>query len=180
MLGLSLLVAAVIATALFIVSHFVPVRLFTRGRRTFFLFAGTIASIPLVMGAMAFEVLAQPLPAQAPAGAAIEIVIGAIPSQESEQNFSVSRLSIAAAAALNGVATNNVTFTFKAYTAGVGRTLGTLTLAAGTNLAADTENVVAVTAAAVAAGDVITLLMTQNGTGLAVAANNFVAKVEIQ
>lgn len=80
-------------------------------------------------------------------------------------------------AALNGVATNNVTVTVNHYAAGVaGTALGALTFAAGVTAAAYTQaDLAALLGAALAntllnAGDVLTLKFVQNGAGLAVPA----------
>ncbi len=127
---------------------------------------------------MAFEVLEATLPAQAAAGATSVTEVGVIPSTESETNWGLQKLSLAAPSLVTGVATNNVTFNIRAVTGGTPAVVGTLTLGAGVNLAAEAEVNVPISAAAVAAGAVLDVQMVQNGTGLAVPAGVLV-KAEI-
>jgi len=135
---------------------------------------------------MAFEVLEAVLPAQALAAAAVVTIIGDVPTNEVETNWDAYRISLTSPALVTGVATNNATFNVRNVRGGaVQGTLATLTLGAGTNLAAETETVVPlstpqnVTATSnVQAGDVLDVQMVQNGTGLAIPAG-VVAKVEL-
>lgn len=127
---------------------------------------------------MAFQVVEDTLPAQTAAGATSVTELGMVPSTEAETNWTVQKISLSSPSLVTGVATNNVTFNFRKVTAGTPTVIGTITLASGTNLAAETETNVAISAAAVASGDVIDVQMVQNGTGLAVPAG-VVAKVEL-
>ena len=81
---------------------------------------------------------------------------------------------------VTGVATNNVTFNVRQLRAGASLgTVASVTLAAGTNLVAETPlNVPITNGLAVQRGDVFDVQMQQNGTGLAVGAG-VLAQVEI-
>jgi hypothetical protein len=123
------------------------------------------------------------LPAQSAGGATVATVVGEVSGSGGTDNF-VTRMSLtlaAGASTVTGAATNNVTFSFRQIRAGsVVQTLGSVTLASGTNLVAETPLVVAVSGAAstMQAGDLVDVQMVQNGTGLAVPAG-VVASVDI-
>lgn len=127
-----------------------------------------------------FTLLTADFDAQGAAVAAI-LSMGAVPSAESQQSWIVAKVSLVSPSLVTGVATNNVTFNFGQYRAGVlVATFATLTLAAGTNLAAHVETNVPVTGAPVfLAGDVVEVATVVNGTGLALP-QGLKAKVEIQ
>jgi hypothetical protein len=127
-----------------------------------------------------FTLLTADFDAQGAAVAAV-LSMGAVPSQESQQSWIVAKVSLVSPALVTGVATNNVTFNFAQYRAGVlVATFATLTLGAGTNLGLHAEQNVPVTGSPVLlAGDVIEVATVINGTGLALP-QGLKAKVEIQ
>jgi len=130
---------------------------------------------------MAFVVIEEGLQNQAAGGAMQETVIDSVPGSFSESAYQIAKLALVSPATMTGVATNNVTFNFRQYRGGVLlQTVGTVTLAAGTNLAAMTEVAVPITGGTAAqVGDVFTVQTVQNGTGLAVPLGVMV-KVEME
>jgi hypothetical protein len=126
---------------------------------------------------MAFKSEDALLPAQAAAGATVETIVAIVPSQFDETNWTLVRTSLVSPSLVTGAATNNVTYNVRQYRAGAlvasVNPVATLTLASGTNLAADTEVVVplAVAQTPCQASDVFTVQMVQSGTGLASPAN---------
>lgn len=129
---------------------------------------------------MAMQALDNPLPAQTAAGATSVTELGEVPSTFAQATWTPSKLSLASPSLVTGVVTNNVTFNFRYVRAGTPAALGTLTLASGTNLAAEVETAVPVTyTGTLSPGDVIDVQMVQNGTGLAVPAG-VLAKIEIE
>jgi len=132
---------------------------------------------------MAFMMLTRGQPAQTAGGAVSEVPIGGLPASLGETNYQVARISFETPAAIVGAATNNVTFSFNQYRGGaILKTLGSLTLDQTTNVTAFTDNQVplvpAYPPALMLAGDVVTFVMTQNGTGVTVPAG-IVAKIEV-
>ena len=113
------------------------------------------------------------LPAQAAAGAAVATLLGVATDIAGTGN-AVQRVTLVPPSGyttVTGVATNNVTFALRQWRAGaLIATVGTVTLTAGNNLVANTPLALTVTAGSLTAGDVLDVLMTQNGTGLAVGA----------
>jgi hypothetical protein len=126
------------------------------------------------------------LPAQSAAGATVETVVAVIPSTFSTAQFGDARMSLTSPSLVTGAATNNVTYNVRQYHNGTLVTtpasgiVGSLQLVSGTNLAAFTETVVAVnTGTNLLPGDVLTVQMVQNGTGLASPAN-ILCKIEFE
>ncbi len=135
---------------------------------------------------MAFNAQDVSLPAQAAGGATVETIVAVAPSSFAETGWQLARVGLASPALVTGVATNNATFNIRQYRGGNpvaanGGTPATVTLGAGTNLAAFAELVIPLATApnnvAAQAGDVFTVQMVQNGTGLAIPAN-VLARVE--
>lgn len=115
------------------------------------------------------------LPAQAAAGAAVTTTLGALENSDDSAAsvVSVTLLPPAGFTTVTGQATNNVTFAFRQLRGGsVVATIASLTLNAGTNLVAETPVVLPLLAGTytVAVNDVFDVVMTQNGTGLAIGA----------
>lgn len=125
---------------------------------------------------------AQALPAQTAAGAPSTTVLGTVETTDDQETtlVAVTLTAPAGFTTVTGVATNNVTFNVRQLRAGAPLgTVASLTLAAGTNLVAETPVNVPITAPlAVEAGDVFDVQMVQNGTGLAVGAGVF-AQVDV-
>jgi hypothetical protein len=134
---------------------------------------------------MAFVVEDQILPAQAAAGATSETIAAVVPTGFSETNYQLSKASLTSPSLVTGVVTNNATFNVRQYRAGAllggVNPVGTLNLASGTNLPAETEVNVPLTAnpTPCQAGDVFTVQMVQNGTGVAIPAS-VVVKLEFE
>lgn len=119
------------------------------------------------------------LPAQSAAAADTTTQLGVVQGTE-DLNGQVVGLQLSSPSAVTGVATNNATISFRQLRAGaVQATIGSITLASGTNLAAETPKSVAIsTNVALQDGDVIDVLCHQNGTGLALPAG-IVAEAEL-
>ena len=114
------------------------------------------------------------LPAQAAAGADATTLVATVEAADAS-GWGVTRMEITPPSGyttVTGQATNNVTFSVRQVRAGaVQATIGSLTLAAGTNLVAETPvNVPVSTQVTLQQDDVLDVLMHQNGTGLAVGA----------
>jgi hypothetical protein len=114
------------------------------------------------------------LPAQTAGGGDSTTLIATIEGAE-DTNGQIVGLVLtppAGYSTVTGVATNNVTFTFRQLRAGVlVQTVGAVTLAVGNNLVAETPLSVPITVPGVVIqpNDVVDVVMHQNGTGLAVA-----------
>jgi hypothetical protein len=126
------------------------------------------------------------LPAQSAAGATSETVVAVIPSTFTTAQFNDARMSLTSPSLVTGAATNNVTYNVRQYHNGTLVTtpasgiIGSLQLVSGTNLPAFTEVVIPVnTGTNFVPGDVVTVQMVQNGTGLASPANVLV-KIEFE
>lgn len=114
------------------------------------------------------------LPAQTAAGATSVTTIAAVVVEDGN-GLGVTAINLippAAYTTVTGVATNNATFNVRQFRAGASLgTIGTITLASGTNLVAETPLAVPITNAfATQPSDVFDVQMVQNGTGLAVGA----------
>lgn len=111
------------------------------------------------------------LAAQAAAAADATTILG-VASEVGGSDAQVQRVSVISPSAVNGQATNNVTLSVRVSRGGsVVATVATLTLAAGTNLAAGQPTAMVVTpGTALQRGDVLDVLAHQNGTGLALPA----------
>lgn len=122
------------------------------------------------------------LPAQSAAGATSTTMVGTVDTTDDVSNkvAAVYLTPPAGFTTVTGVATNNVTFNVRQLRAGSSLgTVASVTLAAGTNLVAETPLSAPVTnPLAVESGDVFDVQMVQNGTGLAVGAG-VVAQVEL-
>jgi hypothetical protein len=114
--------------------------------------------------------------------------LGIVPEAESDQAWSVAKLSLTAPTTMAGSASVSETFVFGYSRAGaavvpIGQFQTLVTVAAGTTgpLTAQIETPVTVLAAGTSlqAGDVLTLSITPTSTGTAVPAGT-VAKVELQ
>lgn len=118
------------------------------------------------------------LPAQSAAGGDATTYVGTVEPSDAS-GYGVAAVVITPPpgySTVTGVATNNVTFNFRQVRAGssVG-TFATITLNSGTNLVAETPLAVPITAPPVLqVGDVIDVVMHQNGSGIAVGAGLFV------
>ncbi|MFD6453462.1 hypothetical protein ACWFRF_09575 [Nocardia sp. NPDC055165] len=114
------------------------------------------------------------LPAQAAGGADVIGVAGVYRSAfySGDTVTDVTLVAPAGFVTVTGAVTNNATFTVRHLRAGVvQQSFASLTLTAGTNLAAEMPLTVPITVAPVLqADDVIDVQMHQNGTGLAVGA----------
>jgi hypothetical protein len=123
--------------------------------------------------------LTAPLPAQAAAGATVLTELGEVPASEGSDT-SILRVGITSPSLVTGVVTNNATINVRRFRAGVLQdTTATITLAAGTNLPAETTVLVPVTGSPyIAPGDVFEAQQVQNGTGLALPAG-IAVEVEI-
>lgn len=119
------------------------------------------------------------LPAQTAGGADTTTQLGVVEGAE-DLNGQVVALKLSSPSTVTGAATNNVTISFRQVRGGsVQATLGSVTLASGTNLTAETPlNVSVSTSTGIADGDVIDVLCHQNGTGLALPAG-VVAEAEL-
>lgn len=111
------------------------------------------------------------IPAQTAAGADAASLIGTFGISDG-QGTGVAAMLITPPpgyTTVTGVVTNNVTFSVRQVRNGtVVATIGTLTLASGTNLVAQTPVVIPVTTQpALQPNDVLDVLAHQNGTGLA-------------
>lgn len=124
----------------------------------------------------------QALPAQTAAGATSTTYLGTVETtaDAGDTLVAVQLTAPAGYSTVTGVATNNVTFNVRQLRAGASLgTVASLTLAAGTNLVAETPvNVPITTPLVIKRSDVFDVQMVQNGTGLAVGAGLF-AQVEI-
>jgi hypothetical protein len=122
------------------------------------------------------------LPAQTAGGAASTTILGIVPSTFGQTNYLLGRLSLTSPSLVTGQATNYVTIAFRHMRAGVAvATLGTYTMStAPVTLPAETEQVVAITGTPdIRAGDVLEVICTQVGTGLALPAS-VIAQVELE
>lgn len=119
------------------------------------------------------------LPAQTAAAGDTTTQLGVVEGAE-DLNAQVVGLQLSSPSLVTGAATNNATISFRQLRAGsVVATLGSVTLASGVNLAAETPRSVPITGSPVLAdGDVIDVLCHQNGTGLALPAG-VVAEAEL-
>lgn len=120
---------------------------------------------------MAQNLQARPA-AQAAAAADVITVAGAV-SEVGGTDGQVVRASVTAppGSTVNGQATNNATISVRQLRAGaVIATVATLTLGAGTNLLPEQPTPMTVTPAVLQRGDVLDVLLHQNGTGLALPA----------
>ncbi|MEC3955806.1 hypothetical protein VMT65_22425 [Nocardia sp. CDC153] len=119
------------------------------------------------------------LPAQTAGGAAAVAVAGVYkPAFYSGDTVTdVSVVAPAGFSTVTGAATNNVTLSVRQLRGGVvQQTFASLTLAAGTNLVAESPLDLQISAQPVLlAGDVIDVQMVQNGTGIAVGAGLLVS-----
>lgn len=130
---------------------------------------------------MAFTVVSYTHPARA-AGADVPVVIGVVPSVESQFSWQAVRVS-----ATSPVLYTGATATQEVLSVGYSRAgaaivpIATLTTATGVNLAANAEVAFTLLAAALLlqAGDVLTLTYTHAGAGTAIADGTTV-KVELQ
>ena len=109
------------------------------------------------------------LPAQAAAGATINVELGEVPSDwrfGTENQITLVRVT--SPALVTGVVTNNATITVRRFRAGVLiGIIATITLNSGVNLPAETNVDIPVTDTRCAPGDVLECQMIQNGTGIA-------------
>lgn len=141
---------------------------------------GAIAMVPLIMGA-AFEVLSAVLPAQAAAGADSTTTLGVVPGAESSGGFQAMRASIflPAGGAIAFNAANFVTITFGYVRGGAARVVFATYTSNAVNVAAEVETAAVINQAnnALLPGDVVDVLMHQNGTGVAVPAG---ARAEVE
>lgn len=186
----AVVLAAAWFTSLFVSHKVLPVWR-TEGRYT--KFRGfrrgvpVIFMVPRIAGA-AFELLEATLDAvAAAAGTTVPAILGEVPVNESQANFSLQRVEVTAPALVTGNSTNSATINVRQLRAGApvttngqtGGVLATLALVTGVNLAADTPAVLAVTGTPVLlAGDVLDVQVVQIGTGLAIPAGTSV-KAEI-
>lgn len=122
------------------------------------------------------------LPAQSAAGATSTTLVGAVDTTDDNGSslVAVALVPPNGFTTVTGVATNNVTFNVRQLRAGSSLgTVASVQLVSGTNLVAETELNVPLTAPkAIQRGDVFDVQMVQNGTGLAVGAG-VVAQVEV-
>ncbi|WP_330185033.1 hypothetical protein OHB26_16460 [Nocardia sp. NBC_01503] len=119
------------------------------------------------------------LPAQAAAGAD-EVAVAGVYSQAFYSGDTVTDLQIVAPAGyptVNGAATNNVTFTVRQIQGGVPiANLGTLTLGAGETLSSECALSIPVGAQPILQpGDLLDVLMHQNGAGQTITAGLMVS-----
>lgn len=119
------------------------------------------------------------LPAQAAAGADAVVVAG-VYSQAFYSGDTVTDIQLVAPAGyptVNGAATNNVTVRVRQLQGGVAvATLGTLTLGTGTTLSAEQSLTIPVgTQPILQPGDVLDVVLHQNGSGQALAAGLMVS-----
>jgi hypothetical protein len=118
------------------------------------------------------------LPAQTAAGADSTTRIGVVPYKFGEPNYDVEKVTLMPNQALTGDATNNATITVQRNRAGTTTTIATLTTTASWVNATPID--IAVAAAfsppgqALQAGDIVQVLLHQNGTGVAITAGAFV------
>lgn len=119
-------------------------------------------------------ILSNALPAQTAGGADSTTMVGTAELTDAS-GVGVTRIVLtppAGFATVTGVATNNVTFTFRQMRANVSvGTIGAVTLTSGNNLVAETPLAVPLSGApSMQQDDTIDVVMHQNGTGLAVGA----------
>lgn len=108
------------------------------------------------------------LPAQTAGGGDSTTILGVVTAHDG-QGLGASALYLTSPTAVTGAATNNYTASFRQVRAGsVVQTIGSVTFASGTNLAVEVPLSVAIsTPTAFQVGDVVDVLLHQNGTGLA-------------
>lgn len=113
------------------------------------------------------------LPAQSAGGADAVTVLGEVSNVGGADN-QVQRAEIippAGYSTVTGIATNNATISVRQVRAGsVVATVATVTLSLGNNLVAETPLALTVTPTLLAQGDVLDVLMHQNGSGIAIGA----------
>lgn len=111
------------------------------------------------------------LPAQAAAGATITTELGEVPTSEGTDS-EVLKVELTSPSLVTGAATNNATINVRRLRAGVLQDVtATITLAAGTNLPAETPVALPITGSPyVAQGDVFEAVQVQNSSGLALPA----------
>lgn len=109
------------------------------------------------------------LPAQTAGGATSVTLVGEVSASGGSDNF-VQRVSVTSPSLVTGTAgPNNATINVRQLRAGsVVQTIATLTLAVGTNLAAETPVAVPITGSpsTLQTGDIVDCQLVQNGTGL--------------
>ena len=123
-----------------------------------------------------------PLPAQAAAGADVNVLVGTYENEDSS-GIGVSRVVVTPPAGfvtVTGVATNNATINVRQLRGGaVLSTFASLTLNPGTNLVAEVPVQVPITSSTVLSqDDVVDAVLHQNGTGVAVGAG-LIVEVDI-
>lgn len=119
------------------------------------------------------------LPAQAAAGADIAVPLGVF-IRDDGSGYGVTGVNVTANVAVTGAATNNYALTVRQMRAGVlVQNIATVTFASGTNLAVETPSPLTVTATSLQKGDLVDVLMHQNGTGIAVAVGTVAVQVNV-
>ncbi|MEU6582755.1 hypothetical protein [Nocardia sp. NPDC046763] len=120
------------------------------------------------------------LPAQSAGGATSTTIICSTAPTDAA-GVGITSVALTSPSAVTGAATNNATINVRQLRNGTpiaGSPIATLTLAAGTNLAAEVPVALAITLGSyVQPGDVLDVQLVQNGTGLALPAGLVVSIV---